>query len=326
MGGCIVICPLKKPPLTVRISVTDRCQLRCRYCMPAEGVLPCAHQDILSFEEVADCVKRLQESFDVRKVRLTGGDPLVRKSIVSLVAMISDLGIPDLAMTTNGQRLAELAAALRAAGLHRVNISLDSLNPRTFRHITRGGSVDRTLEGIRAALQADLRPVKLNMVVMRGINDDEVSEALSFAMERGCELRFLELMPIGYGAKLFDDAFVSRESVRERLPADIRLVPLPRERGASAERYRVRRADGVEGVVGFISPCSDSFCSDCTRLRITADGRLIGCLARGAALGIRPLLRSGNGDTLAAAVRQALQCKRSDQHFEQPTPMAAIGG
>jgi len=294
--------------------------------MPAEGVLPCAHRDILSFEEVADCVKRLQESFDVRKVRLTGGDPLARKSIVSLVAMVSDLGIPDLAMTTNGQRLAEPAAALREAGLHRVNISLDSLDPRTFRYITRGGSVDRTLEGIEAALQADLRPVKLNMVVMRGINDDGVSEALSFAMERGCELRFLELMPIGYGARLFDDAFVSTASVRERFPADICLVPLPREPGASAQRYRVRRADGVEGVVGFISPCSDSFCSDCTRLRITADGRLIGCLAREDGIRIRPLLTDADDAALATAVRQALQWKRSDSHFAQTAAMATIGG
>jgi len=320
-----VIAELNKQPLTVRISVTDRCQLRCQYCMPAEGVPSCAHQDILSFEEIATFVEQLQPSFAIGKVRLTGGEPLVREGIVNLVAMLSDLGIPDLAMTTNGQRLGDMAGDLRSAGLHRVNISLDSRNPKTYQTITRRASIGKAVAGIEAALRANLHPVKLNMVVMRGINDHEVCDVLSFALDRGCELRFLELMPIGYGAALFERHFVPARSVLQMLASQFEFEPLSGPRGSSSRRYRVRRLDGPEGVVGFISSCSDRFCSDCTRLRLTADGRLMGCLAREAGLNIRPLLRN-NDPSLTAAVRQALQCKRSDLHFEQPAAMVAIGG
>ena len=322
-----MICPLTRPPLTIRISVTDRCQLRCRYCMPEEGVRSCAHEDILSFEEIADCVERLQESFDLRKVRLTGGDPLARKGIVNLVGALSDMGIPDLSMTTNAQLLGGMAADLCDAGVHRVNISLDSLNPDTFRRITRGGVVGKTVEGIDAALRANLRPVKLNMVVMREINDHEVCDLMSFALERGCELRFLELMPVGHGAELFEHAFVATESVRRMLESRFELEPIDRAEGSSASRYSVRRtADGLAGVAGFISPCSDPFCAGCTRLRLTADGRLIGCLAREDGIHIRRFLADADDAALVAAVRRAIQWKRTDRYFSQTTAMATIGG
>lgn len=321
-----MIYPAPKQPLTIRISVTDRCQLRCRYCMPAEGVSPCDHQDILRFEEIASIVEQIQGSFDVRKVRLTGGEPLARKGIVQLVSMLANMTIPDLAMTTNAQRLEDMALDLSAAGIHRINISLDTLNPDTFRYLTRGGSLDRTLKGIEAALHAKLQPVKLNVVVMKGINDHEVCDLLSFALDRNCEIRFLELMPIGYGAKLYDDGFVSTASVLQALSETFVITPLVRAAGSSARRHNVQRQDGTQGVVGFISPCSNSFCSDCTRLRITADGRMIGCLARKDGSDIRPFLQSDNGNSLADAVHQALLCKRSDQQFEQPTLMATIGG
>jgi len=294
--------------------------------MPPEGVPPCRHENILSFEEIVRFVECLRELFNVQKVRLTGGDPLVRRGMPGLVASLSRLDLPDLAMTTNAQHLAGLAGELSAAGLHRVNISVDSLDADTFSHITHGGNLDRTLAGIDAAVRAGLDPVKLNAVIMKGLNDHEVCDLLSFALERGCEMRFLELMPIGYGAGLFKTAFVSSVSVRRSLASRFDLEPLRREGGSSARRYRVRASDGTEGTVGFISPCSDSFCSDCTRLRMTADGRLLGCLARGDSLDVRPLLRDASGDMLGAAVRQALQCKRSDQGFEQSAPMAAIGG
>ncbi|NQT14961.1 MAG: GTP 3',8-cyclase MoaA [Planctomycetes bacterium] len=317
---------LSKQPLTARISVTDRCQLRCEYCMPAEGVPSCEHQEILSFEEITSFVEQLQGSFDFSKVRLTGGDPLARKGIVKLVAMLSDLGIPDLAMTTNAQLLGDVADDLRAAGLHRVNISLDSLNPETFKRITRGANIGKTLAGIESALQANLHPVKLNMVVMRGINDREVCDMLSFALDHGCELRFLELMPIGYGASLFESRFVPTTFVQRILAAQHELEPITRTHGSSARRFRIRRSDGSEGIVGFISPCSDRFCADCTRLRLTADGHLMGCLAREAATDIRAVLQSCDSASLVAAVRQALQSKHSDRQFEQPTSMVAIGG
>jgi len=294
--------------------------------MPAEGVPSCKHQDVLSFDEIRTFVDQLRASYAIQKVRLTGGDPLARKGIVDLVARLSELGVPDLSMTTNAQLLGAMADDLSAAGLQRVNISLDSLNRDTFRRITRRDGVGSNIGGIDAALRANLRPVKLNMVVMRGINDHEVCDVLWFALRRGCEVRFLELMPIGYGAALFEQRFVSTTAVRQTLATAFELAALPRVPGASAKRYHVRGQDGSEGVVGFISPCSDRFCSDCSRLRLTADGRLMGCLARREGHNIRPLLQGRHGGSLAATVRTALQCKRSDIHFEQPVSMAAIGG
>lgn len=321
-----MICPVSGPPLTVRISVTDRCQLRCRYCMPAEGIACCAHEQILTFEEIVLAVESLQLAFDVRKVRLTGGDPLARRGIEDLVSMLAELNIPDVAMTTNGQCLAQAAARLRAAGLDRVNVSLDSLDPDTFRCLTRGGVLRRTLEGIDATIASGMRPVKLNTVVMKGINDGEACDLLTFALGRGCELRFLEVMPIGYGAALFETAFVRAASVRESLASQFALTQLPWSAGDTARRYQARRSGGAEGTVGFIAPCSESFCSGCTRLRITADGRLVGCLARGDGIPIRPLLRDPDPAALAAAVRETLQSKRSRRGFAQPVAMSAIGG
>lgn len=315
-----------RPPLHLRVSLTERCQLRCLYCMPAEGVALRPHAEILRFEEITAFVRLLQQSFDVQKVRLTGGDPLVRPDLPKLVRMLADLQIPDLALTTNGQQLVGAAAALQAAGLQRVNISLDSLHPDTFGRITRGGVVQRTIDGIDAALQANLRPVKLNMVVMRGINDSEVEEILAFGGARGCEVRFLELMPIGCGVALFDQSFVSTVTVRDRLAARFQLVPLPVADGSSARRFRVEDQGATRGIAGFISPCSDPFCRGCIRLRLTADGRIIGCLARKHGLDIRPFLRQEDPAGLADQVRQALQGKRSDRDFAQPAVMATIGG
>lgn len=321
-----MIAPSRKPPLHLRISVTDRCQLRCLYCMPEAGIPQCRRQDVLRFEEIAGFIRLLGPCFDVRKVRLTGGDPLARRRVVFLVGMLAELGIPDLAMTTNAQGLADTATELRAAGLQRVNISLDSLKPDTFARITRGGDLRRTLDGIDAALRAGLRPVKLNMVVLGGINDAEVADVLSFAIVRGCEMRFLELMPIGCAHKDAEAVFEPVGAVKERLAADFSMSPLPFERGATARRYAVKGANGARGVVGFISPCSDPFCDGCARLRLTADGRLMGCLAREDGVDIRRLLRQGNAAALAATVDRALRCKRVDSRFAQSATMAAIGG
>ena len=295
--------------------------------MPAEGVSHCAHRALLRFEEIVEVIEQLQCSFDVRTVRLTGGDPLARKGTVDLVGMLSDRGIHDLAMTTNAQELKTTAAPLRAAGLRRVNISLDSLNPATFRRLTRVGLLGRTVEGIDSALAAGLRPVKLNTVVMKGINDREVCDLLSFALDRGCELRFLELMPIGYSAPSLKRALVETAAVRRRLASQFEITPLVHAAGETARRWRVvRRADSVEGVVGFISACSNTFCHGCARVRITSDGRLIGCLARDRGVAIRPLLRCGDPGVLAEAVRRAFTDKRSDASFTQSCSMAAIGG
>jgi len=322
-----VIARIDRPRVSLRISVTDRCRFRCRYCMPPEGVPKCRHEDILSFEEITCIVRYLQEEFDVRKVRLTGGDPLVRRGIEDLVGMLCELGVPDLAMTTNAQELAGAAAKLRSAGLHRVNISLDSIDPGTFCHLTGGGSLAETLAGIDAALEAGLVPVKLNMVVLRGINEKEIGDLLSFAIDRGCELRFLELMPIGYGAGLFEEAFVSSDNVRRQLESRFHLSPLPAETGSSAIRYRVAEQEGgTAGVAGFISPCTEPFCNGCNRIRLTADGRLMGCLALENLRDIRSLLKDSDPHSLAVAARQALKGKRMDKRFTQHSAMAGIGG
>lgn len=313
--------------LYLRISVTDRCQLRCRYCMPPEGVPACRHEDILSFEEIVRFVECLRSEFTIEKIRLTGGDPLARRDIVKLVGMLHSLGVPELVMTTNAQQLAPVAADLRAAGLQRVNISLDSVDSRTFRRLTRGGELDRTVEGIDAAVAAGLRPVKLNAVSMRGVNDGEVCDLLSFALQRRCELRFLELMPVGHGAVVFDDVFIPCESVRRALEGRFHLASLPVERTSSSVRYSVRTGDGTTGVVGFISPCSEPFCEECMRLRLTADGRLVGCLARESGPAIRSLLADGQDpDRVISAAKEAMAGKRSDASFEQKAPMTTVGG
>lgn len=322
----MIAIPSALPPLTLRVSVTDRCQCRCLYCLPAEGITLRSCEDILSFEQIVDVVRHLQGLYDVRKVRLTGGDPLVRKGLPELVRMLSDLGIADLALTTNGQQLSGLAVALKDAGLHRINISLDSLCPSTFSRITRGNTLQMTLDGIEAAARAGLLPIKLNMVVMRGINDAEIEAVLDYALRHGHELRFLELMPIGTGAALFHDAFMSAKQVRERLAAQFELTPLPHECGSSGKRFHVRATNGTTGVAGFISPCSDPFCQGCTRLRLTSDGHVIGCLAREDGFDIRSYLKPGDEAGFGSIVRRALGGKRLDHDFEQSTAMAAIGG
>ena len=312
--------------LSLRVSVTDRCQLRCRYCMPPEGVPLCGRDEILSYEDIGALVACLQAEFGLTKVRITGGEPLVRPGIERLVGMLADLGIPDLALTTNGLRLAELAPVLKRAGLRRVNVSLDSLSPDTFHRLTGGGELQAVLEGIAAALAAGLLPLKLNTVVIRGINENEVQDLVEFGLQRNCEVRFIELMPIGPGALLFPDGFVSSEAVRQRLLSHFAFNPIGLEAGTSARRHGVVNAEGRRGAVGFISSCSAPFCGECSRLRVTADGRLIGCLARNGGIPVRAMLRAGDTASICHAVRHVLEGKTADRVFDQEMAMASIGG
>ncbi len=324
-----MIAPSINRELSLRISVTDRCQLRCRYCMPEDGVTPCAHDDILSYEEIVALVTYLKDEFDLRKVRITGGDPLVRPGIETLIRMLNRTGIPDLALTTNAQALAEKVESLREAGLQRVNISLDSLDPKIFRDLTRGGDVQRTLEGIRAAVRGGLGPVKLNMVVMRGVNDHELQDMLSFALAESCELRFLELMPAGTAAGEFEHHYMSCDEICKALRPEFTIHPQAPQPGETSQRHEVESASGARGSFGTITPTSHPFCSGCRRLRLTADGYLIGCLARQDRIFIRPHLSGAPGDgrpALAEAVRDALGHKRSDDYFEPQPSMAKIGG
>ena len=312
--------------LSLRVSVTDRCQLRCRYCMPPAGVALGRKDEILTYEEIAALVACLHDEFGVARVRITGGEPLLRLAIERLVGMLADLGVPDLALTTNGLRLAGMAHVLKRAGLQRVNVSLDTMAPDTFRRLAGSGDVQAVLDGIDAALQAGLLPLKLNTVVIRGVNEEEVGRLLAFALARKCELRFIELMPIGPGAHLFADGFVSSDAVRQKLSSQFALTPTASETGSSARRYLVTDAEGRRGTAGFISSCSAPFCGECTRLRVTADGRLIGCLARDGGRPVREALRAGDWQSILDAAHQVLGGKTADRVFEQGLAMASIGG
>ena len=268
----------------------------------------------------------LHDEFGVAKIRITGGEPLVRLQIERLVGMLAELGIADLALTTNGLRLAEMAHLLKRSGLRRANVSLDTLSPDTFRRLAGAGDLQSIFDGIDTALDAGLLPLKLNTVVIRGVNEEEVARILAFALDRECEARFIELMPIGPGAHLFADGFVSSEAVRQRLSRDFTLVPAGAQAGTSARRYVVTDAQGRRGTVGFISSCSAPFCGECTRLRVTADGRLIGCLARDGGIPIRELLRAGDQQSILDAARRVLGGKTAERPFKQGLAMASIGG
>ena len=343
--------PQQRRAVSLRISVTDRCQLRCGYCLPPDGVALCSHADIMRYEEIAAFVRILSRITPLVKVRLTGGEPLLRSGIERLVAMLADLHIPDLALTTNGQLLAEFAGPLKAAGLGRVNVSLDSLNETTYGKLSRGGVLGRTIEGISAALRGGLAPLKLNMVVLRGVNDSEILDMVEFAAERGVEIRFLEVMPIGVARERHREWFFSSADVQSVIQTRYRLTPIPREPGSTCRSFLVGNgASGTLGRVGFISACSAPFCHDCNRLRLTSDGRILSCLASddiGAP--VRTLLSSGAEglwqleqmleNILAHKTCQVYQAQRmvyqvigtaeslKVRHtFQQPQLMAAIGG
>jgi cyclic pyranopterin phosphate synthase len=319
-----MIQPNALPTLALRISLTDRCQLRCGYCMPAEGIECQPREEIISFEEIIRLVDILKTEYRIEKIRLTGGEPLLRKDIVGLIEMLAGCVDAEIALTTNGQALAPLAQELKRAGLQRINISLDSLDAELYRTMTRGGELARTLAGIDAALQAGLQPVKLNAVVLRGINEGGITDLVEFAIARGCEQRFLEIMPIGHGAGIHEHDFVKAGDILHQLRQAYKIELMGRESGSSAVRYRVMDISGREGVVGIIAPCTAPFCADCRRLRITTDGGLVGCLACSRAIPARGLL--DNPPEFLRAVKGAFGEKRHDALFSQPRVMASIGG
>lgn len=279
----------------LRVSVTDRCNLRCRYCMPPEGVPARPHDEILRFEEIERIV-RAAAGLGVSKVRLTGGEPLVRRGIVSLVGMLRGIpGLGELAMTTNATLLERLADDLAAAGLDRVNVSLDTLDPARYAEITRGGALADALRGLEAAERAGLRPIKLNAVVQRGFNDDEVAALAGLTLQRAWSVRFIEMMPLNGGGDGNAERLVPSDEVRTRIQAALgALEPLPGEAGAhNAGPAVLYRLPGAPGTVGFISPVSAHFCAACNRLRLTADGRLRLCLLSAAEVDLRAAVRTG---------------------------------
>jgi GTP 3',8-cyclase len=282
----------------LRISVTDRCNLRCVYCMPPEGVLWQTHQSILSFEEIAQ-VARLAARHGVNEIRLTGGEPLVRKGLTDLIRLLARItGIRSISLTTNGLLLAPVAAELKEAGLNRVNISLDTLDPQKFERITRGGSFEKTWEGIEAAERVGLAPIKLNIVAMRGVNDDELVDMARLTVEHAWHVRFIELMPLNDKLKqdsLFkdvdDSGFISVSEIKTLLSEAMALESV-KEMSESGPA-RLYRVPGALGRIGFISPISEHFCNSCNRLRLTADGHLRACLLNDTEVPIRDALRAG---------------------------------
>ncbi|MCD6287423.1 MAG: GTP 3',8-cyclase MoaA [Anaerolineae bacterium] len=321
----------------LRVSVTDRCNLRCIYCMPEEGVQLCSHDEILRYEEIVAVVRAAAE-LGISKIRLTGGEPLVRLGIVDLVRELAAVpGIEDLAMTTNGTLLARYAADLAEAGLRRVNISLDTLQPARFRAITRRGDLRDTLAGIDAANSAGLTPVKINTVVMRGVNDDEVVSLASKTVTDGWNLRFIEWMPVGGDALVHDDwreRVVTAAEIRVRVEAELGpLVPARDLVGAGPARtFRLADAGTAAGTLGFISAISEHFCDSCNRLRLTANGKLRPCLLSDYEIDLLDALR-GSPETgkLQDLIRQAIQAKPQGHRLArgqraQARVMAQIGG
>jgi cyclic pyranopterin phosphate synthase len=323
-----------RPISYLRISVTDRCNLRCIYCMPPEGVAPRSHEEILSYEEIATIV-RAAADLGITKIRLTGGEPLVRLGLVDLVHMVAQVpGVDDLAMTTNGILLSRYAAALAEAGLQRVNISLDTLRPERFHHITRRGRLEDVLAGMEAAQAAGLAPIKINTVVIRGMNDDEVVDLARKTTELAWNVRFIELMPVGNGMLTeggWRERVVTAKEIRRRIELSLgALEPAKMSAGSGPARYY--RLPGASGTLGFITPISEHFCYQCNRLRLTADGQLRPCLLSDDEIDLRTPLRQGaNAEHIKDLLMRGIESKPMNHHLDQcqlpeNRVMSEIGG
>lgn len=281
----------------LRVSLTDRCNYRCTYCMPEEGVQVLPRPELLNFEELGEVIAALMQ-VGVRRVRLTGGEPTVRKDLLALVQRLGQLGLTDLAMSTNGERLAELAAPLREAGLTRLNVSVDTLNPQRFTQVTRRGSLQRVLQGLQAARAAGFVHTKLNTVAMQGFNDDELGALCRYAFEHDFTPRFIELMPMSGGALFYPGTFLSAAQIRDTLQREFgSLSPLPSSDhgalpGVGPARYLGVPYRGELRQVGIISAVTEPFCDTCNRVRLSATGQLHGCLAYDDAIDLRSVLRS----------------------------------
>ena len=315
----------------LRISITDRCNLRCIYCMPKEGISLIGHDDILSYEELLR-IACIAVKKGITKIRITGGEPLARKGVVQFVSALSGIqGIQDLSMTTNGILLAPAAQPLRSAGLIRLNISLDSLNPDKYTMITRGGDINQIIAGIKSAQEAGFSPIKINVVVIRGINDDEITSFAKLSMEKNLQVRFIEYMPVGMENGWEKERFVSSDEIRQKIKTIGPLLELPSDNGSGpAQMYTI---EGAQGRIGFISALSDHFCATCNRLRLTPDGKLRTCLFSDAEVDLKTKIRQGcSDDALADIINEAILSKPRKHHATEQVfkkcirGMSAIGG
>ena len=298
----------------LRMSVTDRCDFRCVYCMEEEmQFVP--RRELLTLEELARIARAFSE-LGVAKIRLTGGEPLVRANVLKLVGDLGRLpGVHELVLTTNGSRLAAFAGPLREAGVRRVNISLDSLDPARFRSMTRVGDLDRVLAGIEAALAAGFERVKLNTVILKNRNHDEIPDLVRFASDRGMDISFIEEMPLGMiGDHDRAEAYYSSDRIREDLEKEFDLIPTTETTGGPSRYYRL---GGTGTRVGFISPHSHNFCESCNRVRLTCEGRLLLCLGQEHSVDLRRIVREHPGDMelLKQSIRDAMAIKPRGHDF-----------
>ncbi len=327
-GAEDLIDPFGRVVRDLRISITDRCNFRCQYCMPAEGMQWLAREEILTFEEIERFARICIDRFGFDGIRLTGGEPLVRAHLPRLVERLSALGV-DVALTTNGATLGLHAGPLARAGLSRINISLDSLQRDRFLELTRRDELDRVLEGISSAIDAGLDPVKINAVMMRGINDDEVVDFARFGREHGVTVRFIEFMPLDADDRWSADVVVPADEIVATINEAFPLEPIVR--GAEpAERYRYR--DGA-GEIGVIASVTKPFCGNCDRVRLTAEGQFRTCLFAVEEFDMRTLLRSNaDDDAVAAAIERAVGTKWEGhaigqvQFIRPRRSMSQIGG
>jgi GTP 3',8-cyclase len=298
----------------VRLSVTDRCDLRCFYCLPKGFKDFEEPEHWLSFDEIERVIGTFAR-LGTRRIRITGGEPLVRKDLPQLAVRLAALpGIDDLSLSTNATRLAKHADDLHAAGIRRINVSLDSLNAARFKHIT-GGKLDKVLDGLMAAKAAGFAPIKINMVVMKDVNEDEVEAMVDFCIEHGFTLRFIETMPMGDTGRSATDHYVDLQTVKARLAERYELLPGVMPGGGPARYVRVA---GTDLRIGFITPISQHFCATCNRVRLAVDGTLYMCLGQEHRVELRPLLRAGVSDAeLEAAILTAIDLKPERHEFKE---------
>lgn len=308
----------------LRLSVTDRCNLRCCYCMPATGVSECDHNDVLRYEELL-LIARAAVSLGVEKVRVTGGEPLVRKGVVGFLRQLSGLsGLSEITLTTNGLLLNEMAKSLKDSGVNRINVSLDSLQYSTYANITRGGDLNRVLNGLEVAEDAGLQ-LKLNMVVMRGINDHEIESFAALSINRPWSVRFIEYMPT-IREKAWRNRIIPGDEIIKRLQEKYLIKPLSVSRLCGpAKPYRI---SGALGTVGIITPMSDHFCSSCNRIRVTSKGLVKSCLLSGDSFNLSSALAQGY-DAVCGSLKDVTESKSSKHNFQnsnQAFQMSSVGG
>lgn len=315
----------------LRLSITDRCNLRCRYCMPEEGVPSLAHGDILSYEELLR-VARCCVALGIRKIRVTGGEPLVRRGVVDFVGQLAQLpDSPEVVLTTNGLLLAELALPLKIAGLARVNVSLDTLHAERFLALTRRDGLRQVLDGLAAAEAAGLTPVKINVIPLKGVNDDELLDFARLTLKHPWEVRFIEFMPISPDLDYRSADGLPMAEVERQLRLLGPLESVPRQ--DSAGPARLFHLPGAQGCVGLIPAVSGHFCPECNRLRVTADGKVRGCLFGNEEIDLKPVLRGGGSDEALTGLLRDSVCAKPEKHaigstrFTAPNRrMQGIGG